>query len=150
MSANGETTIYTIGYEGKEQAEVIDALRHAGVEVLVDVRDAARSRRHGFAKSSLSAALAEAGIAYRHVPELGCPRDMRLEYRRTGDHAAWAAGYLAHVRSNPAALDELMRLCRESAACLFCLEADAEQCHRSLLAAELQVAAPGAVRLRHL
>ena len=45
--------LFTIGYEGSTQAEVIGRLKTAGVEVLVDVRAVAASRRAGFSKTLL-------------------------------------------------------------------------------------------------
>ncbi|WP_264759504.1 DUF488 domain-containing protein [Thermohalobaculum sediminis] len=66
--------LMTIGYEGATQAEVIEKLRAARVEVLVDVRAVASSRRAGFSKSILAASLAEAGIDYVHLRALGTPQ----------------------------------------------------------------------------
>jgi uncharacterized protein (DUF488 family) len=68
-------TVFTIGYEQATQAAVIDALRHAGAEVLADVRYLPLSRRPGFSKTSLKAAAEDAGIAYRHFRQLGTPAE---------------------------------------------------------------------------
>ena len=54
--------IFTIGYEGVTQAQLIEALRAAGVEVLADVRALPLSRRPGFSKNILASGLREAGI----------------------------------------------------------------------------------------
>src|SRR3569833_4765664 len=70
-------TLSTIGYEAATQAAVIDKLKQAGVEVLVDVRAVAASRRAGFSKTLLAASLAEAGIDYRHLRQLGTPKPGR-------------------------------------------------------------------------
>ena len=56
-----QTTLATIGYEAAPQAAVIDRLKQAGVEVLIDVRAIAASRRAGFSKGLLSASLVYAG-----------------------------------------------------------------------------------------
>ena len=63
----------TIGYEAATQDAVIDRLKAAGVEMLVDVRAVAASRRAGFSKTVLAASLAEAGIGYVHLRQLGTP-----------------------------------------------------------------------------
>lgn len=55
-------SLATIGYEAQTQEQVIDKLVSAGVEVVVDVRAIAASRRAGFSKTVLAASLAEAGI----------------------------------------------------------------------------------------
>ncbi|MBX9699518.1 MAG: DUF488 domain-containing protein, partial [Acetobacteraceae bacterium] len=65
--------LLTIGYEAGTQAGLVAALRAAGATVLADVRAIANSRKPGFSKRSLAAALEEAGIAYWHIPALGTP-----------------------------------------------------------------------------
>ena len=62
----------TIGYENATLPEVIARLKAAGVEVLIDVRAVAASRRAGFSKTLLSNGLAEAGIEYVHPTALLC------------------------------------------------------------------------------
>ncbi len=67
----------TIGYERETQAQVIDRLKQAGVEVLIDVRAVAASGRAGFSKTLLAASLNEAGIDYLHFRQLGTPKPGR-------------------------------------------------------------------------
>ena len=66
-------TLSTIGYEAATQAAVIDKLKQAGVEVVVDVRAIAASRRAGFSKTLLAASLSESGIDYVHLRCLRTP-----------------------------------------------------------------------------
>jgi uncharacterized protein (DUF488 family) len=54
-------TIATIGYEGATIASFQHALREAGIDLVVDVRALASSRRPGFAKTRLAANAKEAG-----------------------------------------------------------------------------------------
>ena len=49
--------IFTIGYEGATVDEFLTALRDAGVKRVIDVRALPLSRRAGFSKSPLRAAL---------------------------------------------------------------------------------------------
>ena len=72
----------TIGYEGATLPEVIAKLRAAGVEVVVDVRAVAASRRAGFSKTVLRASLAAEGIGYEHLRALGTPKPGREAARR--------------------------------------------------------------------
>ena len=44
-----QRTLYTIGYQGAQIGDLINALKAAGVERLVDVREAPISRRRDFA-----------------------------------------------------------------------------------------------------
>ena len=60
--------LLTIGYEGSSIGQVIETLRAAGAERLLDVRAVAQSRKPGFSKRQLAAALDEAGIAYVPSP----------------------------------------------------------------------------------
>ena len=130
---NGHT-IFTIGYEQATQAAVVAALREAGVEVLADIRYLPLSRRPGFSKSSLRAAVEEAGIEYRHLRDLGTPAEGRAAARR-GDHAMLARVYAGQLEL-PEALKqmaELRALAEQERVCLLCYERDASGCHRSLL-----------------
>lgn len=150
MERKDRIKLFTIGYEGKRQDEVIDRLKSAHVKLLVDVRDVAGSRKKGFSKSQLAASLEEAGIAYEHLRELGCPRSLRNEYRQTGDFSKLASGYLDHLQASPESLQSLTDLVHSSSICLLCFEESASQCHRSLLAEEVAGAERGAVEVIHL
>jgi uncharacterized protein (DUF488 family) len=59
--------VATVGYENATPAGLTDALTAARVDLLVDVRALAGSRKPGFAKSRLSATLADAGIEDLHL-----------------------------------------------------------------------------------
>lgn len=127
-------SIYTIGYEQVTQAAVIEALRGAGVELLADIRYLPLSRRPGFSKSSLKAAVEEAGMAYRHFRQLGTPPDGRAAARR-GNHRELSRIYSGQLELPEAIaqMAELRDLAETKAVALLCYERDAETCHRSLL-----------------
>src|SRR3712207_1463977 len=78
--------IFTIGYEGTTMADFVAALQAAGVARVIDVRALPLSRRPGFSKSPLRAALEEEGIDYVHLRALGTPAAGR-EAARKGRHA---------------------------------------------------------------
>ena len=127
--------ITTIGYEGASMPHFLAALRRAGVELLVDVRAVASSRRPGFAKTALSANLHEAGIDYLHLRGLGTPADGRAA-ARAGQHAAMHTIFRAHMETDGAqeALDQLADIVRGGRRiALMCFEADHTHCHRSLV-----------------
>lgn len=137
-------SVATIGYEAASVPRFLDALREAGVELLVDVRAVASSRRPGFAKTRLAANLQEAGIEYLHLRGLGTPADGRAA-ARAGRYDELREIYLEHL-ATPAAqaelevLAELVRSGRR--VCLLCFEADPAHCHRSFVAAALQSLLP--------
>ena len=125
----------TIGYEATTQAAVIARLQAAGVELLVDVRAIAASRRAGFSKTLLAASLADAGIGYVHLRQLGTPKPGR-EAARKGRIAEMTAIFEDHL-AEPAAQLELAaakELAAERKVALLCFEADHRGCHRKILA----------------
>ncbi|HEX2091127.1 MAG TPA: DUF488 domain-containing protein [Longimicrobiaceae bacterium] len=143
-------SIATIGYEGATVEGFLETLRAEGVDLLVDVRAMARSRRPGFAKSRLAAHLEEAGIEYLHLRGLGTPAEGRAA-ARAGRHEEMHAVFREHLET-PAALADLETLAglvrSGRRACLLCLEADPAHCHRSLVAEALKTLLP--VEVRHL
>jgi uncharacterized protein (DUF488 family) len=132
-------SIFTIGYENTTVARFLDTLKTAGVELLVDVRAVAASRRPGFAKTALAANLRGAGIDYLHLRGLGTPTDGRVA-ARAGRHAVMRGIFLEHMETS-AAQDDLERLADlvrgGRRLCLLCLEANPEHCHRTLVAQAL-------------
>jgi uncharacterized protein (DUF488 family) len=127
--------VATIGYEGATPARLIEALRAAKVVTLVDVRALANSRRPGFAKRALSAALEEAGIRYLHLPALGTPAAGRQAVR-SGQPGVMRRIFAAHLSGTEpqAALADLKDRAAQEKVCLLCLEADPATCHRTLVA----------------
>lgn len=130
----------TIGYEAASVPRFLDTLVAARVDLLVDIRAVASSRRPGFAKTALAANLATVGIEYLHLRDLGTPAEGR-KAARAGDHATLREVFLAHLKTTAAqdALDALMERIRAGRrACLLCLEALPEHCHRSLVVEALR------------
>jgi uncharacterized protein (DUF488 family) len=131
-------TLATIGYESQTQDQVIARLKDAGVEILIDVRAVAASRRAGFSKTLLAASLGAAGIEYVHLRQLGTPKPGR-EAARKGRIAEMRAIFEDHL-AEPAAQLELARareIAKERKAALLCYEADAAGCHRAIVAERL-------------
>jgi uncharacterized protein (DUF488 family) len=134
------TTLYTIGYEGATVAGFLDALRAAKVELLVDVRALASSRRPGFAKTALGANLATIGVDYLHLRGLGTPADGRAA-ARAGRHDEMKRIFLEHMEEDVAQeeLERLAGLVRGGRRiCLLCFEADPAHCHRSIVVEALR------------
>ena len=129
------TKLYTIGYERVGQADFVAALKAAKIKTLVDVREVANSRRAGFAKKSLSAALDEAGIAYIHMKSLGTPK-LGREAARRGDTPTMTRIYEAKLVEPEAQLGlaETADLAKRGRTCIMCLEHDWRGCHRTIVA----------------
>lgn len=134
-SSRKSGTVFTIGYEGATQSEVIGKLKAAGVMTLLDIRAVAASRRPGFSKTILRDSLEAEGIAYAHLRGLGTPRSGR-EAARKGRVAEMEAIFAAHMET-PEAQAELARaiaIVREGTTALLCYEARASGCHRRIVA----------------
>jgi len=126
--------IFTIGYEGTTQADVIAALVGAGVEQVIDVRAVPLSRKPGFSKNVLKAGLAEARIGYVHLKALGTPPAGR-EAARKGRWAELEAIYAGQLELPEAMAQsaEMLVLAAEKPSALLCFERSPQECHRSLL-----------------
>ena len=126
--------LVSIGYEGRTSQELIGALVDAGVDVVIDVRLNAISRKPGLSKSKLSAALNEAGIEYVHLRGLGNPKENREPF--------WAGRIAEGVRrfrqllTEPgpaAALTVLVELVETRRVAILCFEREHDRCHRQVL-----------------
>lgn len=126
--------IFTIGYEGTTQAEVIAALKAAGVARVIDVRAVPMSRKPGFSKNVLAAGLAEAGIDYVHLRALGTPPAGR-EAARKGQWAVMTRIYAEQLETPEAGAEaaRMIALAEEKPSALLCFERDPAQCHRTPL-----------------
>lgn len=135
---DGAMQLFTIGYEGVTQSEFVAELRRAGVARVIDVRALPLSRRPGFSKTPLRAALSEAGIGYVHLKALGTPPEGREAARRgrIADLERIYAGQLALPEALAAAA-QLRDLVAEKASALLCYEREPAGCHRSMLIREV-------------
>ncbi len=126
--------IFTIGYEGATVAEFIAALKQARVTRVIDVRALPLSRRPGFSKSPLRAALGEAGIEYVHLKALGTPAEGRTA-ARAGRHADLERIYSGQLELPEAMAQsaQMLELALEKPSALLCMERDPADCHRTLL-----------------
>jgi uncharacterized protein (DUF488 family) len=132
-------TLFTIGYEQATPAAVIQELKDAKIELLVDTRAVAASRRPGFSKRQLAAALDENGIAYLHLQKLGTPTDGR-QAARAGDRKTLWRIYDKHIKKPEpqAELGELVELIKSGKrTALLCYCRDPKTCHRSRIAANV-------------
>jgi uncharacterized protein (DUF488 family) len=130
-------TVATIGYEQATQDALLEVLQAAGVQLLVDVRAVAASRRPGFAKRQLAAGAEAAGMGYLHLRGLGTPAEGRLA-ARSGQAERMRAIFADHLATGTAQA-ELERIVESGQrVCLLCLERDPLHCHRSIVADELR------------
>jgi uncharacterized protein (DUF488 family) len=156
-------TVATVGVYGSTVERFLDALREANVRRVLDVRQrrGVRGSEYAWANSArLQAALADAGIEYRHRKELAPTTELRqLQYREddrigVGKRSreelapAYAHRYVTEILDRIDLAPLVADLPEEGAAALLCVERDPEACHRSLIAERL--AAGYGVQVVHL
>jgi len=126
----------TVGHSTHGLDEFIGTLRSFEIEVLADVRSFPGSRRYPqFNRERLSVSLADAGIEYRHFPELGGRRNARPDSINMAWRNKMFRGYADYMetdefRSGIARLVEVARVRRTA---IMCAEAVWWRCHRSLI-----------------
>lgn len=133
-------TLFTIGYEQAKPAAVLTELKRAKIELLVDTRAVAASRRPGFSKKVLAAALDDEGIGYLHLQKLGTPAQGRQAARAGDRNTLWKI-YDKHIeKPEPqAALAKLVSLIKSGKRiALLCYCRDPKTCHRSRIVANVK------------
>jgi uncharacterized protein (DUF488 family) len=144
--------VVTIGVYGWDLGSFLEALRAADAHLLLDVRQrrGVRGREYSWANSlRLQRALAEAGVGYRHHPELAPTTELRqLQYEADARQGVGKRSRIElapdyRARYTHEILDRVdlhafaQELPAEGASALFCVERDPEACHRSIIAERL-------------
>jgi uncharacterized protein (DUF488 family) len=157
------TAVATIGVYGFDQASFLTALARARVTVLLDVRQrrGVRGGEYAWANSArLQAALADAGIEYRHHKELAPTTELRrLQYAEddrlgVGKRSRVELAPEYRERYTHEILDQVdlepivASMPADATTARLCVERDPEACHRSLIAERL--AAQHGASVRHL
>ena len=145
-------TIATVGVYGFSDGTFLETLRESGVGLLLDVRQrrGVRGSEYAWANARrLQAALAEAGVEYRHHRELAPTTELRqLQYR---EDARLGVGKRSRSDLAPAYRERYTReildrvdldafaaaLPEGIVPALLCVERDPEACHRSIVADRL-------------
>ena len=133
-------TLFTIGYEQAKPDAVLGELSRAKVDLLVDTRAVAASRRPGFSKRQLAASLDQSGIDYLHLQKLGTPAAGRQAARAGDIDKLWRI-YDEHIKTAEAqdALGELVTLIKSGRrVALLCYCRDPQACHRSRIVANIK------------
>jgi uncharacterized protein (DUF488 family) len=143
------TTLHTIGYEGCSIEDFVSTLTSAGINTLIDIRDVPISRKRGFSKRLLAQCLAQHGVAYVHLRELGDPKPGRDAARR-GDIPGFQRIFRSHLAGDDAqdGLAAAVEIAIGSTSCLLCFEREPACCHRSIVAEA--ISARGNIQIRHL
>jgi uncharacterized protein (DUF488 family) len=149
---NDVKRVCTIGVYEWDLETFLDALRNADARLVLDLRQrrGVRGSRYAWANSlRLQAALSQAEIGYRHHPELAPTTELRqLQYAEDARQGvgkrsrvklapAYRRGYTQQILDRADLRALVIELPELGSAGLFCVEADPEACHRSLVAERL-------------
>jgi uncharacterized protein (DUF488 family) len=129
--------IFTIGHSTRSIDDFIALLKAHNIELLADVRTIPRSRRNPqFNADALPAPLAQAGIVYVPMPELGGLRHPRKDSPNTAWRNESFRGYADYMLTPQfeAALERLIETAEAARVAVMCAEAVPWRCHRSLIA----------------
>jgi uncharacterized protein (DUF488 family) len=141
--------VATVGVYGFTATTFIEALRAAGVGLLLDVRQrrGVRGSEYAWANSRrLQAALADAGIEYEHRKELAPTTELRrLQYEEDARQGVgkrsrvelageYRRRYLEEILDHVDLGALVADLPSDGTTALLCVERDPEACHRSLVA----------------
>jgi uncharacterized protein (DUF488 family) len=143
--AHGVTSarpIYTIGHSTHPIETFIEMLGDYRVECLIDVRTIPKSRHNPqFGQAALASKLAEAGIDYCHMNDLGGLRKTTKGSVNGGWRNASFRGYADYMQTDSfkRAVERLIAIAESSTVALMCAEAVPWRCHRSLIGDALVV-----------
>ncbi len=116
---------------------LLEILSTVPIERVVDVRTVPRSRRNPqFDRDAFAWELEQAGLDYRHAPELGGLRKPLADSINRALHDEGFRGYADHMQTTKFrdGLDRLIEEAERCATTVVCAEASPWHCHRRLLA----------------
>lgn len=136
---NSNKEFYTIGYEKRDIDEYIQKLKDNDVKTLIDVRELPLSRKKGFSKTPLKEACEEAGIKYRHIKQLGAPKEIRDPLKNDEKDFDWfERQYKSEIKNRDQYIDFLKTWAGHENIALTCYERDNEECHRNIVAHKMK------------
>jgi uncharacterized protein (DUF488 family) len=133
--------LWTVGHSNRAWDAFLALLQAQSIGALADVRRFPSSRKHPqFNGEPMARALAEAGIEYLPLPELGGRRQPRADSPNTAWRNASFRGYADYMETAPfkAGIERLLQLAGRKRTAVMCAEALWWQCHRALISDYLQ------------
>jgi len=137
MSNPKTHTIYTIGHSTHSLAEFLDTLQSFNIKLLADVRRLPGSRKFPqFDAENLQTSLAENGIQYIHLANLGGRRKVKKDSKNNRWNNSSFRGYADYMETEEfaAAIKELEAIALKQTTAIMCAEAVWWRCHRSMVA----------------
>lgn len=129
-------TIYTIGHSTRTIEEFVNLLHGQNVTQLVDIRTIPKSRHNPqYAADSLSRSLAQAGIQYVYLKDLGGLRPAVKYSENEGWRNKSFRNYADYMQTDDfnSGIGKLIQLASEATSAIMCAEAVPWRCYRSLV-----------------
>ncbi len=130
------STIYTIGHSTHTLADFLAMLKSFGIKTLCDVRSLPGSNKfRQYNQDSLKASLAEVGIEYLHLTDLGG----RRKARKDSENSTWRnnsfKGYADYMETKnfEEAAENLAAIALKQPTVYMCAEAVWWRCHRAMI-----------------
>lgn len=130
--------IFTIGTQGRHDADFIAVLKQHQIDAVIDIRLRNEGKYYRFASGTHIKALCEAnGVAYLHETRFSPTAEMLGRFNADHDWPAYERAFRALVMER-----DMPRIWQQvkggfERPCLLCAEQTAETCHRRLLAEAL-------------
>ncbi|MEW5897208.1 MAG: DUF488 family protein [Nanoarchaeota archaeon] len=125
---------FTIGYEGKDIDQFLNALVSNYIELLIDIRRNPFSMNFIYIKDALMKKLKDAGIDYLHIPELGIESEERKNLNTKADYEKLFAKYRQTLPIKEVYINRIIELGTSKRIALLCFEEDSDFCHRGEVA----------------
>lgn len=129
-------TIFTIGHSTRPIEKFVLILQSYGIRKLVDIRTIPKSRRNPqYGEENLERSLAEAGIGYIQMKELGGLRPAVKNSENKGWNNQSFRNYADYMQTDEfrKGVEDLYEKSKETATVMMCAEAVPWRCHRRLV-----------------
>lgn len=142
-----EPGFFTIGYEGKDIDQFLNALVSNNIDLLIDIRRNPFSMNFIYIKNALMKKLKDVGIDYLHIPELGIESEERKNLNTKADYEELFAKYRQNLPIKEVYTNRIIELGTTKRIALLCFEADCNFCHRGEVAKVIKNKKYGVVHL---
>lgn len=136
---NTSSGIFTIGYEGRDIDSFLNTLIKNEINLLIDVRKNPFSMNFSFTKNKLKNYLEKTGVDYIHIPELGIDGELRENLFTIKDYYNLFKQYeVTTLAQQHEQIIRIIKLSEKHRAALMCFEANKNQCHRGVIAENIE------------
>jgi uncharacterized protein (DUF488 family) len=133
MSSTTRPEIYTIGHSTRKREDLVEILKHYGIELLLDIRKIPYSRYNPqFNREEMMKVMPATGIGYEHCDELGGVRPPQEVMDRAKSCSERSRGFAGYMQTDnfKRGLKRALELASQQRIALMCAESDPSHCHR--------------------